>query len=508
MLGSGISSDSIWTPFDSITTASVRPIKARLYIAWTRVVSVDSYATIGGSLVGGTDIIKGVGDSAINNADLYTYFDETDRVVRLEYERHLIEPLGGTSSAMASVVLDNTDLRLTPDYNSTIGTALKPNRPIKMFIGFEVGGQEKLIPIIEGLTELPQEDKASRTVKLVAGDFLKTLIRKPQETTIYTDQRSDQIIADILSRAGVGSSNYVLDQGINTIGFAWFEKGQTAGDRIRLICEAEEAIFFQDEQGIMRFENRDKSAESPYTDVQWTIEPDDIIDWKQDGSSQIINRVTVSGAPRSVKGEAEVWRDGVEEEIEAGATKTIWAEFEDPISSATEPVASTDYTAHVSSGGVGTDITADLVFVNSIFTKAAKFVITNNNASKAYVNLLKLRATPATIDYEIKEVFEDSISVSTYQENQLEVTNNFIDKRTFAANMAQDLVRRHKDPQGILRLKIRGIPQLQLRDKVKVKDQDLDTYTEYRVIAIQGVFEGGSFIQTLQVRKITDNETK
>ena len=41
---------------------------------------------------------------------------------------------------------------------------------------------------------------------------------------------SQQIIEDILSRAGVGSSNYALDQGLNTVGFAWFEKGQTAGE--------------------------------------------------------------------------------------------------------------------------------------------------------------------------------------------------------------------------------------------------------------------------------------
>jgi hypothetical protein len=470
------------------------------------VVNIDAYAVVGTSVVGGLDIVQGVGESGINEADVFDYVDETARVLRMEYERHLIEPLGGTAIAMADVVLDNTDLRFTPNYDSTIGTALRPNRPLKMFIGFDVAGQTKTIPIIEALTLQPEENKVRRTVKLAAYDFMKFLNEKPQETAIYTDQRSDVIIEDILSRAGVGSNNYELDQGLNTIGFAWFEKGQTAGDRIRRICEAEEAVFYQDEMGVMRFENRDKYSMSPYNAYVWTIEPDDILEWTQEGTSNIINRVIVKGKPRSVKGEAEVWRDGVEEEVPGSDSLTIWADFEDPVSDITAPSANTDYKAYTGSGETGSDITSDVTIVMTEFAKAAKLVISNANASKAYIPLLKLRGTPATIDYEIKEVFEDDNSITDFNEQQVEIDNPYIDKTAFAKNMAQDIVRRHKDPLAVLRLKIRGVPQLQLRDRVRVKDQDLNTYTEYRIIGIQGVYEPGSFTQTLRLRKITSNE--
>lgn len=508
MQASGISSESIWTPFDSISTATVRPVRARCLISWNRVVSVDAYLTVGTSIVGGTDIVQGTGKTGINETDLYEYVDETERIIRLEYERHLIEPLGGMSIAMADIVLDNTDLRFTPNYNSTIGTALRPNRPLKIFMGFQVLGQTKTVSIIEGLTLQPQEDKLRRRVTISAFDFMKGLNEKPQETTIYTDQRSDEIIADILARAGIGSSNYALDQGLNTIGFAWFEKGQTAGDRIRQICEAEEGIFYQDENGILRFETRDKYANVPYNIPIWTIEPDDIIEWEQKESSKVINRMLVKGSPRSVKGETEIWRDGVEEEIEgSGGTLTVWAEFEDPVSSLTTPSANTDYTAFTATEGGGSDITADININLTSFTKTAKLIITNNNASKAYVNLLKIRGTPATVDYEVKEVYQDDDSVDNYNENQVKIDNPFIDNRKFAANMAANIVKRHKDPTSVLRLKIRGIPQLQLRDQIKVKDQDLGTYTNYRLVGIQGVFEPGSFIQTLRLREITSNES-
>lgn len=506
MLGPGISSESIWTPFASITTATVRPVRAICLIAWNRIVNAETYAVVGSSLVGGFDIVKGSSDVSINEADSYYYFDETSKVIRLEYERHLLEPLGGASIAMADIVLDNTDLRFTPDYNSTIGTALRPNRPMKIFIGFEVLGQVKTISIIEGLTLQPKEDKIKRTVAITAYDFMKFLTEKPQETTIYTEQRSDQIITDILARAGVGSLNYQLDQGLNTIGFAWFEKGQTAGERIKKICEAEEAIFYQDETGILRFETRDKYSQHPYNTSVWTIEPDDIISWEQQLNSQIINRVIVKGAPRSVKGESEIWRDGIEEEVSAGSSLTIWAEFADPVSSITSPVDRTDFFAYTGAGGTGTDITDDVTIDLTSFTKTAKLVINNGSASPAFINLLKLRGTPATVDYEIREVYEDGDSVTNYNEHQKEIENEYIDNRKFARSMAKNLVLRHKDPTGILRLKIRGIPQLQLRDQVRVKDQDLNTYTNYRVIGIQGVFEPGSFTQTLSLREIISNE--
>lgn len=506
MLGPGQSSQSIWTPFESVTTATVRPLKARCLIAWTRDTLNASYAIIGSALVGGTDVIQGVGESVINDADLYNYFDETDRVMRLEYERHLIEPLGGSAIAMADIVLENTDLRFTPDYNATIGTALKPNRPIKMFIGFEVNGVEMTIPIIEGLSLQPKENKINRTVSISVYDFMKFLNEKPQETAVYENQRSDEIIADILARAGVGSSAYRLDQGLNTIGFAWFEKGQTAGDRIRKICEAEEAIFYQDEQGIFRFENRDKYAQLPYNAPVWTIEPDDILEWVQEPSSAIINRALVKGTPRSVKGEAEIWHDGIEEEIPAGTTLEIWAQFEDPVSSITSPDSGFDFQAFTLAGGLGSDITNDIDIQITSFTKTAKLEITNNNGSDAFLFLLRLRGTPASIDYEVTEVFQDEDSITTYNEYQKEIENEFIDNRKFARNMAQNLVRRHRNPLGILNLKIRGVPQLQLRDQIRIKDMDLNTYKNYRLIGIQGVFEPGSFVQTLTLREITSNE--
>lgn len=509
MQGSGKSSESFWTAFDSVTTALTRRVKGKVWIAWTRVANVNNYAILGTSLIGGTDILQGTGETAINQADAFDYFDETDRVMRIEYERNLIEPLGGLQIAMCDVVLDNTDLRFTPSINATIGTAIRTNRPMKIFVGFEVNGVERMIPILEGLTLQPRENKTTRTVTISGFDYMHWLNRQVLETSVYQGQRSDQIIADILSGVGIGDSSYELDQGLNTIGFAWFEKGQTAGERIRRIAEAEEAIFYQDETGLLRFENRDKYVTAPYNAAIWTIDPEDIIEWREDNSSKIINRMEITAKPRTVKSEAEVWRNGVEEQILPGETKEIWASFQDPVTSLTAPSDHFDYEASDAAGGGGADITNFVNIVMTQFTKTAKLVITNNHPSAtAYIHYLRLRGTPATVDYTLREIFADSVSIDEYTEQPLKLDNDFIDREGFAANMAQDLVRRHKDPNNVILLTVQGIPQIQLRDRVRVKDQDLGTYEQYRLIGIQGILEGGSFTQILRLRKITANEAQ
>jgi hypothetical protein len=487
-----------------MATATVRPLKARLLIAWTREQVVQAFAIVGSSLVGGSDIVQGVGDNVLNNADLYSYFDETARVLRIEYERHLIEPLGGAAIAMANIVLDNTDLRFTPDYNSTIGTALKPNRPVKVFLGFDIDGSEITVPIIEALSLQPKEDKLNRTVTVQANDFVTFLDGLPQETSTYIHKRTDEVIADILARAGIGSSNYVLDKGLNTVAYAGFGVGDFAGESIKKLVEAEGGIFYQDELGRYRFENRNKNKVAPYTVTQWTLEPDDVLEWQVQDSSKIINHMIVSGKPRSLKGEVEIWRDGTEEGLVPGFTLKITAKFQDPVASISAPEAFLDYQALTGAGGTGSDITNDVDVSVEAFTNTAEITITNNHPTAvAHMWYLKLRGTPATIDYEISEVYIDNDSVGTYNENQKSVSNDFIQSTEFASQLAEVIVKRYKDPLSVLRLRIRGVPHLQLRDQISVKDMDLNTYKNYRLIGIQGIFEPGSFTQIITLREVT-----
>jgi hypothetical protein len=506
MLGSGISSAAIWTAFDTITTATVRKLKHSLKIAWKRIEDAGAtFAVVGTSIVGGIDFVQGQ-SSIITKPDVFSYDDETEKAMKIEYDREVDEPLGGISLAQADITLDNTDLRFTPNQSQTIGTAILPNRPLQVHLGFEVSSQDKTVPVFKGLSDMPREDKLRRICEVHCYDYLKYLNQYPLESTIYTDQRSDQIILDILTTVGFGSSQYELDTGLNTIGFAWFEKGETAGERIKKICEAEEANFYQDEEGILRFENRRHFAVSPHTDIVWTFNEDDILSWEEDHTVSIINKCIVKAEPREVSDLDEIWRDGIAEEVGSRDTLTIWANFENPCSALTDPVATTDYLANTAIDGSGSDITSGVSIVMTAFAQSAKLEITNSGASTAYLTLLRLRGTPALITSPVKQTYEDTDSISKYEEHQLEIVNDFIANDSFAYYLARAIVRKYKDPLRRARIRVRGVPHLQLKDKVRVYDQDLGTYKNYRVMKIRGQMTPGSFEQTITLREITTGE--
>lgn len=509
MLGPGLSSESIWTAWESMCTAVVRKLKHVLRISWTRGkdTSVD-FAVVGTSVVGGIDIIKGL-ESAVTHPDYFDYFDESEYALRMEYDRWVDEPQAGIALCLADILLDNTDLRFTPNQDSTIGTAILPNRPLKADIGFEVLSQSKTVPVFKGLTKTPTENKGRRTLAIPCIDYIKYMDEYPLEKAIYTNQRADQIIEDILTTVGFSTEQYVLDEGLNIIGFAWFEKGETAGARIRKLCEAEEGYFYQDEMGMLRFENRRHYRLSPHAISQHTFQPDDILHWEDLQSAEIINKCIVRADPREVQPTQEIWRHGIVEELDHGEVRTVWANFEDPVSSFTDPlVATTDYVANTKEDGTGEDITSDITVVLTTFTKDAKLVITNASGGKAFLTLLRIRGTPATITSEIVESYDDSDSQEKYGRHQIEIRNDFIDDRSFAYYLARAIVEKYKESPKRLRLTVRGCPHFQLKDKVTVIHQDQSNLDlDYRIMRIRGILAPGEFRQILDLRRITDEES-
>jgi len=497
--------DSISTAFDSVTTANARSLVFQFYVSWMRVLSSNAFGIVGSSLVNNA-LVRGE-TTVLTPIDAFEFVNETEQVIKLEYDRFIQEPLGGISFGIMNVTLDNTDKRFTPEFNSTIGTAILPNRPAKMAIGFNVQGVNKSVIVFKGLSNTIRENKSNRTVRFSGFDYVSYLNELDMDSSIYTDQRSDQIIEQLLIEAGLGSSQYQLDEGLNTIGFAWFKSGQKAGDRIRQICEAEEANFYQDENGVIRFENRRKYNLAPYNAVVWTINDDDMTSWEQDFNVKIINKCTVVGTPREAGDEAEIWKDGIVEGVAFKGELEVWAKFDTPVISINDLVADTDYKANTASDGTGTDITSSVSIAVDGFTETAKLTITNNASQKAYITFLRLVGTPAVETSQVAQEYSDDVSISKYEEKVLMIENDFIDDDTFAYYLARTIVRKYKDPLKRIKIRVRGIPRLQLKDKVNVYDRDLSEYKNYRVMRIQGIMALGGFEQILILREVTDNES-
>lgn len=505
MQGQTQSSLAIWTAFNNVTTAYARQLAWTLRIAWTRNSSVTNYASIGSSVIDGLDIVQGTVTS-ITSLDSYHYFEETERLIRFEFDRSIIEPQSGITKCVADFILENTDGRFTPNQNGTIGTSILPNRPLQMYFGFIVNSTQKTVPLFKGLTRQPRLNNSDKTVSIQAIDIITFLDELKLAATTYEDQRSDELIEAILIEAGLDSSQYVLDTGLNTIGFSYFDSTTSAGERIRKIVEAEEGIFFQDEDGVLHFETRTHVQTAPQNISVWDLDPDDITLWEEEEATRIINKAIIRGSSRVISTTQIVASSSVELQIAANSSRTIWLDYDDPVSSITTPVATTDFTAFSATEGGGSNVTTSVSITATNFVNKVKLVITNSTAAIAYVNFLQVRGTPALVQNSFEEEYEDTDSIAKFEERVIEIDNDFIDDADHAQSIARLLVFKFALPKKQIKLTVQGVPQIQLKDRVRVKDPRLLTYSEWRVMRIQGQLGQGLFSQILYLREITPDE--
>lgn len=476
-----------WTALLTESTADTNQPRHNLKVAWTRDQSNADYFTIGASVIGGPDLIKGSDDTAITKTELFTFFDESDRLLRIEYERGVsdivngvdVGMIGGISYNLCDVILDNTDGRFTFGKNSTIGTALIANRPTIVNLGYYLSSKSfsKLVPVFKGLSNTPQEDKLARTVGFHCSDYIATINDAQMAVAMYVDKRTDEIIKDILLRLGFSSDQFALDEGLNTISYAWFDDTVKAGDRIRQIVESEGGHFYQDELGVIRFETRRHYGTAPHNTVVHTIHKNDIFSWSELESQRIVNRCTVIGNPRTVQSSQEVWRQSQVIQLDNGEVKTVWADFENPVTGTSTPVSGTDFIANTAEDGSGTDISSSVSLTVTTFAKSAKIEITNSSGVIAYITFLRLNGTPAIVQSPIKEVYEDADSINRYGRRELTIESDFIDDESYSYYLARAIVRKHKERRRQVEVMINAVPHLQVKDYVTIFDPDLQTNT-------------------------------
>lgn len=504
------SSASIWTSLLAAATAESNQPRHKVEISWLRQQSPSAGFAVVDTGIVGRDLVKGVDSTAVTKPDIFVFEDETDNVLSIEYEQEVKEPLGGIIYGQADIVLSNTDLRYTPNFDATIGTAIKPNRPLRVAVGYYLRelGLSQLVNVFKGLSETPREDKTSRTVEIHALDYVSFIRDKKLETSIYQNMRTDEILSDILvNQLGFSSDQFVLDRGLNTIDFAWFTRDETAGMRIKKLVQAEDGVFYQDEHGVLRFENRRHFGTAPHNASVHTIHASDILQWEELERTQVINACRVKGGVRQEQEVQEIWRLGESVEIPAGGSATIWAHFENPVTSITTPVASVDFFANTESDETGSDVSSKITVSVTSFTDAAKLIITNGSGARAYITFFKLRGTPALVVSEIEELYQDEGSIDQYGRHELVVENDFIDTSDFAYYLARAIVRKFRIPRRRVKLTIRAVPQLQVGDFVTVQDNDLGSTIQMRILKVSGAMVPGEFVQQLVLREITESET-
>lgn len=491
---------------------SVRRIAHSVQVSWKKdFLSSISFFTIGVSTIGGNDIIPG--PAGVQSAwNKYVYADESDKVISLDYDRGFKMPLGGAVKAIADVRLDNTSGRYTPRYaggNSEIFTAVLPRRPVIINAGFEVGGVPTTVPQFVGITDKPLKvDVRNRTADLSATDFLGFLQNQSvDKTAMFTSDRSDVVIENLLSQAGFSTAQYDLDTGINIIKFGIFETGSKFLDLIDKIAQAEYGHFYQDEEGRLRFENRQHWSNFPYYNVQRVISTSQVINAVVPSTDHLVNVVEVKGTPREVQETQLLWQatgyaGSGAVELPVGDTE-IWANYNDPIFLVVSPTASasqtSSYVANSQSDGEGTDVTGS-VSLKSItnFAQTSRLVFTNSYGTSVYLTVLDIWGRPARKTGDIYYKEKMGSSITAYEERVLVVDNEYIQDASWAQSYAGMILQDFASPENIQELIIRAVPELQLGDLISWQGR------YWRIYDIKGQLDADvGFIQTLKLLQRT-----
>ncbi len=474
-----------------------RNVSQSTQVAWKKAYNA-SYRpfTIGVSLIGAGDGIASEG-AITSDWNNYDYQNETEYVVAVEYERRLNMPLGGLSTAIANVELDNTTGRYTPRIAGGSGelfTAQLPRRPIIINAGFDYNGINNQIPQFVGLTtKTPEYSRRSAVVKLEANDFIGYLQNKYiDQTSMYTAQRSDQIIETLLTDLGFATAQYELDTGINIIPFAMFEKGTRFSEAIHQLAQAENAHVYQDEEGKIRFENRQHWDNWPYTEVQRVLPTSMVIDAEVAGEDHIINVVEVESNVREKQPAQPIWQLSSAIEIAAGSTEEVFVTFEDPILEAYQP---SGYVANSASNGSGTDLSSSVTIqVFDAFAQAAKIRFYNSSTSTAYVTSLIIYGRPAKVTSQVYYREQRDLSVTAYEERPIKISNPYIQNKSWAQSYAGLILNDYANGENLQNIKIRALPELQFGDLVSWQGK------YWRVYGIRTVVSSAEgFIQELNL---------
>lgn len=457
---------------------TTRKIAQSVQVAWKKDFrSGITFFTIGVSSIGGNDIIPGPA-GVVSAWNKYRYQDESTRVISISYERELNEPVGGLVKTLADVKLDNTSGRYTPRYaggNSELFTvADKPRRPMIINAGFNMSGTDIMLPQFVGVTTKPALiDMREKTATLQGADFIDYLQNRYVDTEVmFTSQRSDVVIKNILTNNGFGTAQYELDTGIQVIPFGLFEKGTRFSDIIHDIVQAENGNFYQDEEGVLRFENRQHYSGFPYFNVQRIISTAQVLEQSNPDTDQIINVVEVNGGVIQKQPEGIIAKliNLNNYPIPAGGSTSVFVEFPDPALTVTSPSASgvaSYYKANTLSDGTGTDLTSSILLTRlDKFAKAAKLTFSNSSSSIAYLSELVITGRYAKKVRDLYYRTQDDSSVTAYEERPYSITNDYIQDDFWAQSLAQMVLNDYSNANSIQTIKIRAIPELQMGDLI------------------------------------------
>jgi len=439
----------------ALSKGDMRRINYRVAVSFDKVFDSNiTFFTIGQSLIGGPDYIPGTSD-VIQEWDKYTFTDYTDRVVDINVEYEKDYPFS-VVAATADVTFNNYDDFFDPNGSSSIADDVLPYRPIRIWMGFD-------------------------------DDLVRT----------------DELLGEVLQSAGVLVSQYDLEPGLTYLRYYAISKGTTVIEAVKPLMEVESGSLFMDEQGQIKFYNR---QHSPGDIVHAFEKHRDIISFTGRREDEIINTVVVNSEPRALAENQYIWASSEAVVVPASGSVDVWADLGDPVKSVDVPVldavAGSTYSVNSLADGSGIASTDVTITYDYAFGQSYKMTFTNSSAVALYLTAVTLYGEPFKVIDQLYVRETDQVSVDKFGERLYTLDNNNIQDEATATAKALQLIDDNNDYGAITELEVKGTPQFQIDDLVSVEiDGRYKTGRIWKIV--MGMSEGGSFEQTLSLKEYT-----
>lgn len=461
--------------------------------------------------------------------------DETGRLKSLTIRRGResgLESDGYTrvSPGNFNLVLDNYDQRYNP-YNASgpLYGYIKPHRVIRIKATYN----GVTYPVLAGWVRdiRPQPDRQHVVISGYDGiDWLDS--QNVPQLALQTNYAVSAAIKDLIDAAAwpfEDTSGWILgvsELGVDTylgssiiedngdeLPYFWGDPELTVWEQIGDIGEAFAGNPFVANDGTFAYNDRSNPGDKVLSLTQAEILRD--IEMPQPWD-ELRNDIRITGYPRqATAANTELWKLNYVPLIGAGETLTIWAEHNVegercPASSITTPASTTDYTANTLADGTGTDKTAQIAIVKTVYATMTKLAITNNDAAGVYLTLCKLRGTGLYAYSGVTVVDTDTTSIAEYGKQTLRIGSVWLQKTddiTNHASFAKDI---YADPRKILRIRLVERPAEQLApdlfNQVDIASSYLEIDDTYTLTYIEHTWQaGGGLVTTWRLEPLVSS---
>ena len=487
------------TAFQTAAGASVNDVTFGFLVSWDKAYnSAAKFFTIGTSSIAGPDMLKGAGTD-VTFFDKYEYKDETPFVNELTVSRLSSVKPYGVFAAQADITLDNTAKRYLPGFDPVIGASVNKNRrPFKLAVGFSGENLQQFV----GFSDRPKAGIMSQKMKMHGFDVIDYFNNVDAPSRLYQDYTFKEIIQDILTELGFTASQFQLDDSLQQAAGFISTTGMKAGQVFAKICEAEQGVIFADEHGIIRFWNRQHFAGKGFLPVAGSYDYTNLTDVEWNDTA-VTNYVRVVAKPRRITGMQPVFQLASSQELKAGATGTIVAQFEDsdgklPVTSVINPVEESLrddtnrswYRANTAQDGTGTPITSGITITSVSLAGDVAFINFSNTLSfPVYITGMEIHGTPAKVFDHIEVEYKDQTSIDSFGVNPdsnkgdvLEVVNDWIQDKSTALALAKGHVDMYADPEPQVSGTVFGNPSRQYGDVVDLRINDVQATARKAIV--------------------------